>query len=219
MACHKLVDIDGLAGFLDPRGAGRRHLRLAGGADHAKPAKRLLQPVGQSFIGHFLVREQRVAADRRQLDGLQHRRHRRQLLIAGVGVPDTAEIHRLMLAFQHRGDFGNAVDTVKKRIDVRIAERLGEAKLLLRGQVLAAKHHHIVLQPDGPDLADQIVGKIARAEIDAGDLGPHGWRQFRNFHANHSIRWPVGPSYVPKTLSRRPVTTQPAAAGGDIWCQ
>ena len=76
-------------------------------------------------------------------------------------MPDAAEIHRLILALQDGGDFGNAVDAFEERIDVGLAKGVGEAKLLLRGQALAAQHHHAMLEPDGPDLADQIVRKIA----------------------------------------------------------
>ena len=171
------VDIGAIAGLLDPRGPRRRDLCLVGGADNTQPAKHLLQPVGKTLIGKFLVGEHRIAADRRQFDGLQHRRHRRFVLIDGIGVPDTAEIDRFMLALQHRGEFGNAVNAVEERIDRRLAKGPRQRQLLLRGQILIAEHDHFMLQPDSPEIADDIVGEIAGGKIDAGNFGAHRRRQ------------------------------------------
>ena len=199
---RQFVDIDSLARFLDPRSPRRGDLCLVGGADDPQIRKRRLQPVRKLVIGKFLIGEQCIAPDRRQFDGLQHRRHWRLVLIAGVGVPDATEIDRLVLALQHRGDLGDILDTFQKRIDGRFAKGARKFELLLRCQVLVAKHNHIMLQPDSPDLADDIVRKIARCEIDAGDFSTHRRRQLCNLHVGILIYQNIGA----KDRGQRPVT-------------
>ena len=149
------IGIHRLALLGDACGARCRHLGLAGGADHAQAGQRLLQPVRQPVPGQMLVGEQGIAANRRQFDRLQHRRHRWPLLIDRVGVPDTAEIDGFILALQHRGDFREPVQPFQKRIDVGLADRARQFQLALRRKVLVPQYKQVMLQPDRPDVVDQ----------------------------------------------------------------
>ena len=169
--------------FLGNAGGTRcRHLGLAGRADHAETGQRLLQPVRQPVPGKVLVGEQRVTANRRQLDRLQHGRHRRLVLIDRVGVPDTAKIDGFVLAFQHRGDFGEPVQPVQKRIDVWLADRARQRQLTLRRKILIPYYKKVMFQPDCPDIVDQPGFEIFFCKVQTRDLGAHGRCQWCHLH-------------------------------------
>jgi hypothetical protein len=59
--------------------------------DAHEPAQHLLQPRRQGVVRERLVRPERVAADGRDLEGVQDRRERRLGQEREVGVPDAAE--------------------------------------------------------------------------------------------------------------------------------
>ncbi len=156
---------------LQPVLAGLRHVRLGRGRDPDQAVQHPPHARRQGLVGEVHVGEERVAAVGRDLAGEQDGAHRRLLQVGGVGVPDAAEIHRLVLALQHLDDLGMAGQPLDERILDRPAEGAGEGEELVGRQVLVAEEDHEMVEQRLPHRARGLRVEPA-AEVEAGNLRP-----------------------------------------------
>jgi hypothetical protein len=137
----------------------------------AEPVEQPLHAVRERLVGEILVGEQRVAADRRHLARDQHGRHRRDVEIRGVRVPDAAEVDLLVLELGDGDDFRKAVEPLEERVFDRLTEPLRQREEPRRRKILIAEEHDASVEPDAADFRDCRVVEVAR-EVDAGNLRP-----------------------------------------------
>ncbi len=128
----------------------------------------------QGLVGGAKVGEQGVGAFGGDLHGVQHRAHRRLLLVGGVGVPALSGLPVADLLAVLPLLVGDDVDLlvagigeVGAGVGLQLAEPACESQLLLGGQHLVADHH----------------GPAAMEHLDQGVLGLEVRR--RQVHAEH----------------------------------
>ena len=145
------------------------------------PVQQGSQPVRHRLIDLVLVAEDRIAAGRRDLDGIERCRLMRIAVIAGVGMKhhfavgqgadrlavflDVGNKHHRAVAFRH----GVSAQCVGPHIIADRAKCLGKADLVLVGQVLSAEKDHQMVEP-GLIYRCRIRGTQALFEIDTGNL-------------------------------------------------
>ncbi len=189
-ADHRVLPGQGFhlhAGALQALLARLRSIGLGRGVDAGEPVEHLSEPLRESLVRLVLIGEDRVAAIGRNLDGVQHARHRRLRQIGRVRVPDAAEVGLLVRELQHGRDHRALGQSLELRVLHRLAEATGEGELLARRELLVAKEDHQVVQQGLADLRDDRIGE-RRRDIHTVDLGAE--------RSGHRLRFDVavGPS-------------------------
>ncbi len=154
-----------------------------------------LERVGQGVVGRAHAGEEGVAAHRRDLDGVEDRRHRRVLAKRNVRVPVGAGPRAPQrLAVLHL--VGDAINPRLSRQQVllhrvlkrfRLAEQRSEAaaegKMLFRCKRLIANHQDaVVIEPRFFERGELLVAQVP-GNIYAGDFGAGHRRQRRDGEA------------------------------------
>src|SRR4029077_20831760 len=103
----------------------------------------------------------------------QERAHGRCRKIGRVGVPDTPEVHALMLELRDLDDLGMALDALDEGILDRCAELPRSGEECARCQVLIPKEQHQMIEQRTPQLRDSLRAE-GSPEIDALDLSAEG---------------------------------------------
>src|SRR5438874_592816 len=106
---------------------------------------------------------------RRHLARKQHRCHRRLFQIRGIGMPDAAEVHALVLELLHFDDLREPGNALHERILDRPADALRKGHVLRGRERLVAEEDDEVLEPRRADLAHLPVAELA--QINAADFG------------------------------------------------
>lgn len=153
-----------------------RHIRLGRRRNANQPIQQPLHPDRQRLVCQIHTGKKRVPAMARHLARHQHRCRRRHFEIAGIGVPDAAEIDPLIRQLQHRDDLGKPVNTLDERILDRRAEPPRQRQEIRRRQVLVAEEHHVVVEPDPPDRRN--LGVAGMGQVDPADLGADAAGEF-----------------------------------------
>ena len=118
----------------------------------------------------MLVREERVATGRRELDRVQDRAEIRLVEEGDVGVPAATEVGAVVGHGDDVDDFGVVGVALDERVRVELAEPAPERDLLVGGEVLIAEHEDVVFDERGADRGEG--GGIDRCgEIEPADLG------------------------------------------------
>ncbi len=128
-----------------------------------------LQPVRKAGIGGHHVRPQRVAADRRQLAGIEHRAHRRRLDEGDVGVPVVVVGRIAGMGVQHDDLLHLGIVGIE-RVDMQRAEAGGEVALLAWRQFLILEEQHAVAIEQRADRRHRFIAEPGR-QVDAADGG------------------------------------------------
>ena len=182
---HRALEFGELSG---PPGLRIADLRAG---EAPEPGKRRLHAVRERVIGELGVGEQRVAAVRRRLDGVEQGAERRLLQIGGVGMPEAAEIEGLLRLLDDRDHLRAFLQPGDEGIAVAGAEARGEIALPGRRQVLAAEEDHPVFEEGAADFRETVVGN-RRGEVHAPDFGPERARDRRNLDLAVFHRLPPG---------------------------
>ena len=153
---------------LHPVGAGARFgaalgvaLRRAGARRHAvglyrlEPFQHRLHPVRKGLIGEVLVGEQRVAAERRHVQGDQDGAHRRFRDHYRVGVPVLADDACVARIADDGHDVGIVGD--QERVLEDIAESSRQALMRIGVEILVAEEDDAMVEQGAPDRADFIL--------------------------------------------------------------
>ena len=96
--------------------------------------------------GKVHVGEQRVAADRGNLEGIENRACRRLFAKGHVRVPEMAEIDDLVGLLDDLYEFGKAVDAMHERVLLEATEAARKSDLLLGREVLVAKEQDEMIE-------------------------------------------------------------------------
>ena len=186
---------DGMLGFVLVGGIGVADLHAADPLVHGTSSAAVLQPgavdadepvdqpahaFGERGIGGAGAREQRVAAARRRLHGVQQRGERRLLEIGGVAVPVAAEIGLLVLCLHHLEDVRVAVHSGDEGIEARLAEARADAHQVGGLERLVAEHEDRVLEERAADLAPGVL--VRPGERYAADLGSQRTGERLDYH-------------------------------------
>lgn len=79
-------------------------------------------------------------------------------------MPDTAEIHPLVLQFHDRNDLRVLVQAFKERVFDHLAKIRCEPQKLCRREVLTMEEYHQEFEPDLPNrsnvLSEEVLGKV-----------------------------------------------------------
>ena len=129
----------------------------------------------------MLVGEERVTASVGHVDGIEDRAEIRFFEERQVGVPASAEVHRVV-GFgddvEHLVVFAGGVD---EGVCVEFAEPATERHLGFGIELLVAKHQHVVLVEGVANASDRGVAQVL-CEVDAADFGAEQSGQWRKFH-------------------------------------
>jgi len=143
------------------------------------------QVLGQVVPGLVHVGKQGVAAFGWQFPGMQHRAQAGQFFIGKVRMPELARIAQAdgLAVFDDVGDDQDfrvvGQQELLEHMDLQHAKAATEGDLLVGGDALVAKDHHMVIQVRAVNAGEILV--IDRAgQIQADDLGPHAAGEWTN---------------------------------------
>ena len=141
--------------------------------DRRHLAEARLQIVVKTFIRHHHVREERIAADVRKLDGAQDGAQRGLLAPGDIGMPGVLHATRIGTVDDTK-HFTVRLVLRRGRMDLKLAEGAGESDMLRAGDILVAEEDDLVLQQGGAHLFDQ---RIARCgQVGSDQFCPNGGR-------------------------------------------
>ena len=145
-----------------------------------EPGKRRLHAVRERVIGELGVGEQRVAAMRRRLDGVEQGAERRLLQIGGVRVPEAAEIEGLLRFLDDRDHLRAFLQPGNEGIAVAGAEPGSEIALAAGREQLVAEEDHPVFEEGAANFVENAV-RQRPGYVHAADFGPERACDRRNF--------------------------------------
>ena len=147
----------------------------------------VLHAVRQRLPGEAHIGEHRVAAGRRDLEGVDHGAQRGRVVVGMIGVPLVADVLLLVGFLADLGDLRVTVDGREEPVDVDVAEAARGGHVLLGREVLIADHDHAALVESRPDAVECLVVDTGR-EVDAEYLGSQRSRDRPNIHLHVSHR-------------------------------
>ena len=133
-----------------------------------------LHLIGQPFVRHMHVREERVAATFRHLARKQDRSERWFFAPGDIGMPGIFLTAALGSVFdpQH---FGIGLVLRRRRVDFEFSKVARKSDMLRRGEILIAEEDDTMFEKGRPDLRYPITD-IRRPQVDAQNFGPNGRR-------------------------------------------
>ena len=105
-------------------------------------AQRLLRALGQSGEGVAGMREQGIAANRRNFDAMEHGHAMWMGDICVIGVPHVADAGEVIDFLYQPADLRKSFDMAQRGLRFDHAEAIAQRKILLRRERLFAKEDH-----------------------------------------------------------------------------
>ena len=175
-----------------------RGVDAPGVVHRAQFRQQALQALRQHLVGEVHAGEQGVAADRRNLSGVEQRGEGRPFQVAEIGMPGAAEVVAVLRVLRDLEDGRVAVERLHHRMHVQGAETAGEVDEVPGLEVL-------VLQEHDPVVEQRLVHREAPREVDARDLRAE--RQAdgvdRDGHAGTAYRLPPTACRIERVSGRR----------------